>query len=163
MHSEVCTFCKIMHSDGCVFCKIMHLKRKNGANPPRPRVAVIFVVAVPTRCSKTCQLGVQKRANSVFKSVPTRCSKKRQLGVQKRANSVFKNVPTRCLRTCQLGVQNAKKMQKYLRMSIIFSTFATEFERKGIIKTTPDSLTCVRDYRGFRVQRYNIFLNCANF
>ena len=53
-------------------------------------------------------------------------------------------------------------MIKFLHMSEKSSTFATEFERKGTIKTTPDSLTCVRDYREFRVQRYNIFLNCAN-
>ncbi len=42
-------------------------------------------------------------------------------------------------------------------MSEKSSTFATEFERKGTIKTTPDSLTCVRDYREFRCKSTTFF------
>ena len=47
-------------------------------------------------------------------------------------------------------------------MSEKSSTFVTEFERKGTIKTTPNSLTCVRDYREFRCKCTTFFLNCAN-
>ena len=47
-------------------------------------------------------------------------------------------------------------------MSEKSSTFETEFERKGTIKPTPDSLTCVRDYRGFRCKSTTFFMNCAN-
>ena len=45
-------------------------------------------------------------------------------------------------------------------MSEKSSTFATEFERKGTIKTTPDSLTCVRDYREFRCKSTTFFELC---
>ena len=48
-------------------------------------------------------------------------------------------------------------MIKFLHMSEKSSTFATEFERKGTIKTTPDSLTCVRDYREFRCKSTTFF------
>ena len=50
-----------------------------------------------------------------------------------------------------------KKMIKFLHMSEKSSTFATDFERKGTIKTTPDSLTCVRDYREFRCKSTTFF------
>jgi len=48
-------------------------------------------------------------------------------------------------------------MHPFLHMSEKSSTFATYFERKGTIKTTPDSLTCVRDYRGFRCKSTTFF------
>lgn len=35
-------------------------------------------------------------------------------------------------------------------------------QRREPIKTTPDSLTCVRDYRGFRPQKYGTYLIYAN-
>ena len=56
-------------------------------------------------------------------------------------------------------------MQKHKKKEIIYisrkksSTFATDFERKGTIKTTPDSLTCVRDYREFRCKSTTFFWN----
>lgn len=48
-------------------------------------------------------------------------------------------------------------------MSEKSSTFATEFERKGTIKTTPDSLICVRDYREFRCKSTTFFELCKYF
>ena len=45
-------------------------------------------------------------------------------------------------------------------MSEKSSTFATYFERKGTIKTTPDSLTCVRDYREFQCKSTTFFELC---
>lgn len=48
-------------------------------------------------------------------------------------------------------------MIKFLHVSEKSSTFATEFGRKGTIKTTPDSLTCVRDYREFRCKSTTFF------
>ena len=49
---------------------------------------------------------------------------------------------------------------KFLHMSEKSSTFATEFERKGTIKTTPNSLTCVRDYREYRSKSTTFFELC---
>ena len=48
-------------------------------------------------------------------------------------------------------------MIKFLHVLEKSSTFATEFGRKGTIKTTPDSLTCVRDYREFRGKSTTFF------